>query len=85
MRCGKIVTNNRLEVTEMEEEEMSKLFTFLENFDIENEIKILSEAGEVLFEGKMGDVPQRITNMMSVIRGTADYNGKCLAVKVKKS
>ncbi len=66
------------------EEDMSKLFTFLENFDTENNIKIYDESGELLFEGKMGDVPQRISNMMSVIRGTVINNGAYLTVKVKK-
>ena len=66
------------------EEEMSKLFTFLENFDTENNIKIYDESGELLYEGKMGDVPQRISNMMSVIRGTVMNNGSYLSVKVKK-
>jgi hypothetical protein len=72
-----------MEVTGMEEE-MSKLFTFLENFDTENNIKIYDESGELLYEGKMGDVPQRISNMMSVIRGTVVNNGSYLTVKVKK-
>ncbi len=66
------------------EEEMSKLFTFLENFDTENNIKIYDESGELLYEGKMGDVPQRISNKMSVIRGTVVNNGSYLTVKVKK-
>lgn len=62
---------------------MSKLFTFLENFDVENFIKIY-EDGNLIFDGKMGDVPQRITNMMSVIRGTAKWKGNYLEVSVKK-
>lgn len=62
---------------------MSKLFTFLENFDVENYIKIY-EDGNLIFDGKMGDVPQRITNMMSVIRGTAKWKGNYLEVSVKK-
>ena len=62
---------------------MSKLFTFLENFDVENYIKIY-EDGNLIFDGKMGDVPQRITNMMSVIRGTAKWKGNYLEVTVKK-
>jgi len=66
------------------EEEMSKLFTFLENFDTENLIKIYDESGMLLFDGKTGDVPQRISNMMSVIRGTVINNGSCLIVRVKK-
>ncbi len=45
---------------------MSRLFTFLENFDINNKIKIYDENDSLLSEGEMGDVPQRITNMMSV-------------------
>ena len=64
---------------------MSKLFTFLENFDIHNQIKIYDENDELLFEGEMGDVPQKITNMMSVIRGTAIWKGTYLSFKVKKS
>ena len=64
---------------------MSKLFTFLENFDISNRIKIYDENDNLLFEGEMGDVPQKITNMMSVIRGTAIWKGDHLTVKVKKS
>ena len=62
---------------------MSKLFTFLENFDVDNLIKI-SEDGKLIFERKMGDVPQRITNMTSVIRGTAKWKGDYLEVSVKK-
>ena len=62
---------------------MSKLFTFLENFDVDNLIKIY-EDGNLIFDGKMGDVPQRITNMMSVIRGTAKWKGSYLEVSVKK-
>lgn len=66
------------------DDEMSKLFTFLENFDTENYIKIYEESGELIFDGKMGDVPQRISNMMSVIRGTVVNKGDYLIVKVKK-
>ena len=62
---------------------MSKLFTFLENFDVDILIKIY-EDGSLIFDGKMGDVPQRITNMMSVIRGTAKWKGDYLEVSVKK-
>ncbi len=63
---------------------MSKLFTFLENFDVDNLIRIY-EDGNLIFEGQMGDVPQRITNMMSVIRGTAKWKGNYLEVLVKRS
>ncbi len=66
------------------EEDMSKLFTFLENFDTENSVKIIDITGEILFEGKIGDVPQRITNMMSVIRGTVINHGAFFEVTVKK-
>ncbi|MBO6108227.1 MAG: hypothetical protein J6P16_02355 [Eubacterium sp.] len=64
---------------------MSKLFTFLENFDISNRIRIFDADGNVIYEGLMGDVPQKITNQMSVIRGTAIWKGDILEVKVKKS
>lgn len=63
---------------------MSKLFTFLENFDIHNLIKIYDENGVLVFEGEMGDVPQKISNLMSVIRGTAIWRGDYLEVKIKK-
>jgi hypothetical protein len=63
---------------------MSKLFTFLENFDMENQIRIYDENSNLIYEGAMGDVPQRISNMMSVIRGTAIWKGNYLEVKVKK-
>ena len=62
---------------------MSKLFTFLENFHVDNLIKIY-ENGELIYKGKMVDVPQRITNMTSVVRGTAKWNGEYLEVAVKK-
>ena len=63
---------------------MSQLFTILENFDIHNQIKIYDEEGDLIFEGEMGDVPQKITNMMSVIRGTALRRSNYLEMKVKK-
>lgn len=66
------------------EEDMSKLFTFLENFDPENKIRILDEEGTILFDGVMGDVPQRTSNMMSVVRGTAIWHGDRLTVIVRK-
>ena len=64
---------------------MSKLFPFLKNFDINNKIRILDVDGNLIFEGFMGDVPQKVTNQMSVIRGTAVWKGDYLEVKVKKS
>ena len=63
---------------------MNRLFDFLEKFEISNLIKICDENDNLLFEGEMGDVPQKITNMMSVIRGTAKWTGDHLTVKVKK-
>ncbi len=63
---------------------MNKLFTFLENFETETIIKIYDESDKLTFEGKVGDVPQRITNMMSVIRGTAVNHGGYIAIKVEK-
>ena len=64
---------------------MSKLFTFLENFDIHNLIKIFDVEEHLIFEGEMGDVPQKITNQMSVVRGTALWKGNYLEVTVKRS
>ena len=65
-------------------DEMSDLFSFLENFDTETYIKICGESGELIFDGKTGDVPQRVSNMMSVIRGSVVNKGDCLVFKVKK-
>ena len=64
-------------------EEMYELFFFLENFDTENKIKIYDESDNLLFDGKIGDVPQRISNMMSVVRGTVVNHGTFLTAKVK--
>ena len=66
------------------DDEMSTLFTFLENFDTENYIKIYDESGSLLFDGKIGDVPQRISNMMTVIRGTLVNSGGYWTIRVKK-
>ena len=62
---------------------MSKLFTFLENFNVSNLIKIYDEDDNLIFEGEIGDVPQKISNMMSVVRGTAIWKSSYLEVKVK--
>ena len=64
---------------------MSRLFTFLENFDIENNIKIIDEKQNVLFEGQSGDVPQKIGNQMSVVRGTVKNMGDLILIIAKKS
>ena len=64
-------------------DEASSLFTFLECFDIENFIKIFDESGALIYDGKVGDVPQRITNMKSVVSGTVVNKGTHLVVKVK--
>ena len=62
---------------------MSKLFTFLENFDITNKVRII-EGETLLFEGEMGDVPQKISNMMSVVRGTVIDQDGVIIIRVKK-
>lgn len=64
---------------------MSKLFTFLENFDVTNLIKIYDENYNLIYDGEMGNVPQKITNTTSVIRGTAIWKGNYLEVRVRKS
>ena len=63
---------------------MNTLFAFLENFNVSNLIKIYDESGNLIFNGQMGDVPQKITNMTSVIRGTAIWEDGYLKVNVKK-
>ena len=67
------------------EDEMSELFTFLENFKTDSKIKIYDETGSLLFDGKIGDVPQKISNKMSVIKETVEIMGSCIYVKVIKS
>jgi len=66
------------------ENKMSKLFTFLENFDTATMIKIYDDSEQLLFDGEIGDVPQKISNMMSVIRGTVVNKDSYLILKVKK-
>ncbi len=63
--------------------EMSKLFTFLENLDTENEIKIYDESDLLLFEGKAGNVPQRITNTASVIGESVINAGSYIKLTIK--
>ena len=81
---GKSEREDLSEVTSMEED-MSKLFTFLENFDVENAVKIYDENDKLIFDGKVGDVPQRISNMMSVIRGTVMNEGAFIRIMVRKA
>lgn len=63
---------------------MERLFSFLENFDAETLIRICSESGDLLFDGKAGDIPQRVTNMSKVIKGSVVNDGSRLIVKIKK-
>ncbi len=64
---------------------MSKLETFLENFDLSTKIKLFDENGNVVFEGEMGDISKKILNMQNVIRGTAKVCNGCVEVQIKKS
>lgn len=63
---------------------MEHLFSFLENFDPDTMIMIHDESGDLMFDGKIGDVPQRVTNMSKVIKGSAINGGTHLIVKIKK-
>ena len=62
---------------------MSKLFTFLENLHVDNEIKIYNESEDLVFEGKVGGVPQRISNKSSVILGSVVNNGSFIKLTIK--
>ena len=62
---------------------MSNLFTFLENFDVNTPVEIY-ENGAAIFSGVVGDVPQRISNMTSVVRGTTKFVNGCMIIDVKK-
>lgn len=63
---------------------MIKLFNFLENIGIDNNIKILDESDNVLFDGKVGDVPLRVTHSRCVIKETVINHGEYLTVKVEE-
>ena len=66
------------------DDEMSGLFTFLENFDTATIIRILDESDEQIYEGEAGDVPQRISNMLTVVKGTVINANGIIIIKVKK-
>lgn len=63
---------------------MGKLSAFLNNFDVSNLIKIYDQDDNVIFEGRIGEVPQTIMNMAAVIKGTATFKNEHLVIKVKK-
>lgn len=62
---------------------MGKFSAFLNNFDVSNLIKIYVQDDNVIFEGRIGEVPQTIMNMASVIKGTATFKNEHLVIKVK--
>ena len=63
---------------------MSKLSAFFENFEMENNIKIYDKNDNLVFDGKMSDVPEEMKNMADIIIGSAKWNGRFLVLKVKK-
>lgn len=63
---------------------MGKFSAFLNNFDVSNLIKIYDQDDNVIFEGRIGEVPQTIMNTASVIKGTATFKNEHLVIKVKK-
>lgn len=62
---------------------MGKFSAFLNNFDVSNLIKIYDQDDNIIFEGRIGEVPQTIMNMASVIKGTATFKNEHLVIKVK--
>lgn len=62
---------------------MGKFSAFLNNFDVSNLIKIYDQDDNVIFEGRIGEVPQTIMNMASVIKRTATFKNEHLVIKVK--
>ena len=62
---------------------MGKFSAFSNNFDVSNLIKIYDQDDNVIFEGRIGEVPQTIMNMASVIKGTATFKNEHLVIKVK--
>ena len=62
---------------------MGKFSAFLNNFDVSNLIKSYDQDDNVIFEGRIGEVPQTIMNMASVIKGTATFKNEHLVIKVK--
>ncbi len=63
---------------------MNDLFSFLEKFGVDNNIVIHDETDAILYDGKLGDVPQRVMNMARVIDGSANVEGDHLSVSIQK-
>lgn len=63
---------------------MNDLFSFLEKFGVDNNIVIYDETDAILYDGKLGDVPQRVMNMARVIDGSANVEGDHLSVSIQK-
>lgn len=61
---------------------MGKISAFLNNFDVSNLTKIYDQNDNVIFEGRIGEVPRKIMNMASIIKGTATFKNEHL-IKVK--
>lgn len=59
-----------------------KISAFLYNFDVSNLTKIYDQNDNVIFEGRIGEVPRKIMNMASIIKGTATFKNEHL-IKVK--
>ena len=62
------------------EEDNSSLFAFLEAFDLETITTISDIKGKKLYEGTIGDVPQKITNQRSILPNSAHIKENCLFV-----
>ena len=64
------------------EEEKSNLFSFLENFDTENYVKIYDETN-IIYDGVVGDVPQRVSSKREVVKCSVKNRGSFISITVK--
>ncbi len=67
------------------DEEICSLSDFLECFNGETLVKILTEEGNILFEGRTGDVIQINSNNYNVLKGSVDNDGSNIVITVRKT
>lgn len=67
------------------DEEICSLSDFLECFNGETLVKILTEEGNILFEGRTGDVIQINSNNYNVLKGAVDNDGSNIVITARKT
>lgn len=66
-------------------EEICLLFDFIECFNEETMVKIVTEEGVLIFEGRIGDVTQIDSNKYNVLRESVNNDGSSIVIKVRKT